>query len=529
MGEVQVFKHACKFCNKSFPCGRSLGGHMRSHLTNNSNNNSNSAKKPEAEKKLKITTKFNTETSSSVMEAGGYGLRENPKKTWRFADIIPAQEEASSHLQQQQQKGEEPLFLDENSFRCKQCGRDFQSWKSLSGHRKSHQDSPPNSANSQVNLVLDSQSDNETAAPNRNKKKKNRRTPRRARCNNLGTAKTATDHHNYVSSLVSEIDQQEQEEVARCLMMLSRDPSGFKSVAESSDNFSEFSKSQTSRITSTPAGKACENFPSPDGKLWSKMSRTEVSSDGVFRKDKISSVSDQSGSKKLNSSKRNGNFEAELRSDCLKISDPDQMMCRNSQKRSKFECTTCNKTFHSYQALGGHRASHKKSKGCFASTIESSENSIETDEENKPRNHHFSNEISPVDHDLAPLESKTDQQQNTTVMLKKSKGHECPICLKVFPSGQALGGHKRSHQLIGGGGGGGSDAKNITRPPATAVTAAASFVTETPIPEIRDLLDLNLPAPTDEEDSNGHLNNTSLEPWWAGSSHKHEALVGLIS
>ncbi|BAT79671.1 hypothetical protein VIGAN_02259000 [Vigna angularis var. angularis] len=34
MEEDQEVKHSCKFCSKSFPCGRSLGGHMRSHVTN---------------------------------------------------------------------------------------------------------------------------------------------------------------------------------------------------------------------------------------------------------------------------------------------------------------------------------------------------------------------------------------------------------------------------------------------------------------------------------------------------------------
>ncbi|KAL5059299.1 hypothetical protein RYX36_030903 [Vicia faba] len=36
----------------------------------------------------------------------------------------------------------------------------------------------------------------------------------------------------------------------------------------------------------------------------------------------------------------------------------------------KLECTTCNKIFHSYQALGGYIASHQKNKGCFASKID---------------------------------------------------------------------------------------------------------------------------------------------------------------
>ncbi|KAA8538360.1 hypothetical protein F0562_027817 [Nyssa sinensis] len=52
-------------------------------------------------------------------------------------------------------------------------------------------------------------------------------------------------------------------------------------------------------------------------------------------------------------------------------------MYNGLEKKNIFECTTCNKTFHSCQALRGHRASHKKIKGCFASKIDSSENSTE--------------------------------------------------------------------------------------------------------------------------------------------------------
>nr|XP_016476308.1 PREDICTED: uncharacterized protein LOC107797907 [Nicotiana tabacum] len=47
--------------------------------------------------------------------------------------------------------------------------------------------------------------------------------------------------------------------------------------------------------------------------------------------------------------------------------------CRHafdSEKKIKFECTTCNKSFHSYQALGGHRASHKRTKDCENISIE---------------------------------------------------------------------------------------------------------------------------------------------------------------
>ncbi|KAF6175400.1 hypothetical protein GIB67_036491 [Kingdonia uniflora] len=41
-----------------------------------------------------------------------------------------------------------------------------------------------------------------------------------------------------------------------------------------------------------------------------------------------------------------------------------------------FECKACKKVFNSHQALGGHRASHKKIKGCFASKLDDLDDSI---------------------------------------------------------------------------------------------------------------------------------------------------------
>ncbi|KAK9278817.1 hypothetical protein L1049_028396 [Liquidambar formosana] len=222
----------------------------------------------------------------------------------------------------------------------------------------------------------------------------------------------------------------------------------------------------------------------------------------------------QLGSNKHNSSKRkfSDSYDPELAVESSKKTAhdaSDSEIGRSSHKRSKFECTTCNKVFHSYQALGGHRASHKKIKGCFASRIESSENSIETevspDQTTDSKLIKSCNNDNPIDHDLPSGYPEKPEMANKS---KKSKGHECPICFKVFSSGQALGGHKRSH-LVG----------------TSETKTNQTVVTQKPVSEIRDLLDLNLPAPN-EEDSNGHI---GFKPWWAGSSHKHEPLVGLIS
>ncbi|KAG8390869.1 hypothetical protein BUALT_Bualt01G0128500 [Buddleja alternifolia] len=66
-----------------------------------------------------------------------------------------------------------------------------------------------------------------------------------------------------------------------------------------------------------------------------------------------------------------------------------------------FTCKTCNRQFSSFQALGGHRASHKKPK------------------------------LTAGDQPSTPPKPKT---------------HECSICGLEFPIGQALGGHMRRHR-----------------------------------------------------------------------------------
>lgn len=68
-----------------------------------------------------------------------------------------------------------------------------------------------------------------------------------------------------------------------------------------------------------------------------------------------------------------------------------------------FVCKTCNREFSSFQALGGHRASHRK---------------------------------------LKPFLSGDGLHNNAI----KTKAHECSVCGLEFPLGQALGGHMRRHR-----------------------------------------------------------------------------------
>ncbi|GMI96488.1 zinc finger of Arabidopsis thaliana 11 [Hibiscus trionum] len=74
-----------------------------------------------------------------------------------------------------------------------------------------------------------------------------------------------------------------------------------------------------------------------------------------------------------------------------------------------FECKTCHRCFPSFQALGGHRASHKRPKLIG------------------------------------------EKPNGTTHFLglpsTKPKTHECSICGQEFSTGQALGGHMRRHRV----------------------------------------------------------------------------------
>ncbi|CAN1324044.1 Zinc finger protein AZF2 [Linum perenne] len=107
---------------------------------------------------------------------------------------------------------------------------------------------------------------------------------------------------------------------------------------------------------------------------------------------------------------------------------------------SSYKCLVCAKSFPSYQALGGHKASHRKSPA---------------------------------------LQSISSTSTSTTTTITASaasgKAHECSVCHKSFPSGQALGGHKRCHYDGG-------------------ATQTSEGVGSTTTNSYRGLIDLNLPA-----------------------------------
>ncbi|WMV35774.1 hypothetical protein MTR67_029159 [Solanum verrucosum] len=143
-----------------------------------------------------------------------------------------------------------------------------------------------------------------------------------------------------------------------------------------------------------------------------------------------------------------------------------------------YECKTCNRTFPSFQALGGHRTSHKKIK-TVAEEKKSTADSVSPSIDHQQQQEEKFNRITTA--------SVTSTQ---TVNKGKPKIHECSICGAEFSSGQALGGHMRRH-----------------RPPTITATNTKITVDETSNNNTSDnssheiflSLDLNLPASPEDD------------------------------
>jgi len=90
-------------------------------------------------------------------------------------------------------------------------------------------------------------------------------------------------------------------------------------------------------------------------------------------------------------------------------------------------CSVCGKAFPSYQALGGHKASHRtKPPPAVVTTSTSAGAGADQQQHAAP----------------APSSSSAG---SAGAGEGKAAAHECNVCGKAFPTGQALGGHKRCH------------------------------------------------------------------------------------
>ncbi|KAG2621752.1 zinc finger protein 1-like [Panicum virgatum] len=129
-------------------------------------------------------------------------------------------------------------------------------------------------------------------------------------------------------------------------------------------------------------------------------------------------------------------------------------------------CSVCGKAFPSYQALGGHKASHR-TKPPPPVVVTASTPASGAGAEQQPRQH--------------AVPAPSSSSAGSAGAGEGKPAHECNVCGKAFPTGQALGGHKRCH-YDGTIGSAAAPARAGSRASATAVPAASGG------------FDLNLPA-----------------------------------
>jgi hypothetical protein len=442
-----------------------------------------------------------------------YGLRENPKKTSRFVHSNVATVQMEKF--------------------CKECGKGFPSLKALCGHMACHSEKDKGTnriesvsgVSEKHKLVMDSQSDTEASVPTDTRRSK------RMKFKNLnggGGGGGGDNSHppsssslhwgNNCSSSISEVEQ-EQEDVARCLMMLSRDAT-YKGrlalVTESSDNNSVVLEGKSKSPSIDTKFAAIKNFvgsknnafefsgkkPNKDAKLKSveigyvsdnsdsgyftygpRKVESDDSSDAFFMNDVKSSKAgfisrfedhDFDSRKKIMGREKRSRNSNEFKKLALDDSRKKPNLVESSSKK-KTKNGTSYSNDENYESLKIERESYSED-----SAYESDENSTDSDSYPAPPKTQSNRNINSK---TKKLTSKGKKKMKS----KKSKEHECPICNKIFRSGQALGGHKRSHFV------GGNDENTFVIRPANGGGAVQAAPAANPC-----LIDLNLPAPDDE-------------------------------
>ncbi|OIT40303.1 PREDICTED: zinc finger protein ZAT5 [Nicotiana attenuata] len=136
-----------------------------------------------------------------------------------------------------------------------------------------------------------------------------------------------------------------------------------------------------------------------------------------------------------------------------------------------YECKTCNRTFPSFQALGGHRASHRRPKTiveekksvtitatatatamasastAMATASAGADSLVENHDDNHVKNDQEEGRLNKISASLSIQIVNNNKGINSHGnSYSKPKIHECSICGSEFSSGQALGGHMRKHK-----------------------------------------------------------------------------------
>jgi len=406
---VQSFKHVCKICKRRFACGRALGGHMRIHgstVAASSDFNEGFSETGAKPALVPNSGKQEQEASSGVdlqqqLNNGPmYDLRPNRKRNWSYADL-----EHSFDFPYEFGSKMLPSTSLKNLQLCEYCGEEFFSWKTLIRHMRCHYNNPTKGEQHGVSEdkedVSNSESDSDSNPQwNKTKGKRSKR-PRHHRPNSEEAAAAAAPATTAAS------ENEEVEYMANCLVMLATAGEPWESKNR---QFYQQCATSGSVDVKTPIVLKTHKRKAPSGKPQSQLQPVKLTS------------------KKMGST---------------------------------FQCRSCKKIFDSFHALGGHRASHNKIKGCFAR--EEAE-SLEGEE------------IITTDEDLSKDMHKTPPSKDQLTDSCSNGIEEVHGGLKPFESGQALSGHM-----------------------GIISSETTSDISSTKQQQHPPWLDLNLPAPLDDD------------------------------
>ncbi|XAR67302.1 hypothetical protein NMG60_11002008 [Bertholletia excelsa] len=319
---------------------------------------------------------------------------------------------------QELEGGDSPL----NSLKCPQCGKRFPSMKSLCGHMRCHPErewrgiqpppgpkncspSPSRSTSSSLSDAINVGGSGLPSNPIPDLAKLLQgwsATARRGRKSITITGTAMTPPRAEKERLLDAVEQ---------LLKLAQGDSIKSGSGLTNEQIFE-------ATTRNPMTNKAE-IEDKNGTFGSKKRAIEQSSIGnpkslLLKKLKIDEEDDYKSLREGNSATSVKTKSFKKKTKTLKLKDLDvefQIRRPINPIRKIFTCGICQRDFPTHQALGGHKSSHSKE------------------------------EQSPDRIIISEAEEERENKEGSG----SSTAHKCEICGKCFPTGQALGGHKRCH------------------------------------------------------------------------------------